>query len=571
MKDTSNFPTFQFSLQVTIENQILDYLVKVDDIGQVHEATPMIFELPIVTQKLILGETDEQFERKIKAYAGLLKYLVPLVLAGQLPAYQEQLHPLVEEIKQRLQNRALQWGELPLKSLPFSLVREVIEVYQRGTASPALKACWEKLVYIIENQNGWTQDEVRFLGYHHAILAADFFPVIIPFFKPNFQGEFYTNLRNVQSEELKNYLLKELNEPFSKPYGHNIVYCLAKYDPADLSIYEAVLNFYKRIETDLGANSGLWAFLSFLKHYPFPPTKEICFDILLLNQWESSVEAAGILLTMGVKQEEIVALLMPDFQSGNPDLSRVAFAIFAKHIAGEYLPNADKVLDIYVNELINNEVSYSVHEMPAIAAKTGIHHTSNRLYEFLEHENKNVRFGILAIINGYFDINISRVRNFLTPQMLDRYWDLTADPEEFVARTAIALIGKIGFWKRRADYIDYLLDIGRNTNSRYIKIETMKAIYAIMHWIPYPRQVEPFYLEVLENSDSSEWGYALLGLWFSPNRALKKALWNKYKDHTDSYVRHTAAYLLKRPHRGLRLVMYNIKELIKDWLAKTPE
>ena len=569
MNATSNFTPFQFPVQVTIDGRTLDYLLTVDETGQVFEAVPTIFELPLLAQKLILGETDGQLERKIWGYAGLFKYLVPLVLAGKLPAYQEQLNPLVEEIKQRLQNRGLQWAELSLQSVPFSLTREILEVFRKGTASSALKARWEKLVFIIENKDGRPHDEVRFLGLHHAKLAADFFPAITPFFQLGFQDAFYANLRHVQSESLKNYLLKELNEPFSNPYASSIIYTLEKYDPADLSIYEAVLNFYKRIETNFGEGSNSWSVLSFLKHYPLPRTKEICYDILHLNQWQSSVDASEILLAMGVKQEEIVALLLPNFQSGNPDLSHVAFAIFEKHIAGEYLPSATEVLDIYVKELSAHEKSYSVNHMPAIAAKTGVHFMSNRLYDLLEHENQHVRFGILAIINGYFDKSNDHFLDFLAPHMIDRYWDLTADPGGNVAWRAIILVGKIGFMHKRADYIDYLLDIGLNTDDNNIKITVIEAINLILNRIPYPHQIEPFYLDVLENSDYYDWGYALIGLRFSPNRALKTALWNKYKDHSHHHVSKAAADLRRRPLRGLRLLLRRFMITIsRIWRAK---
>jgi hypothetical protein len=68
MQVTDMFPSFQFPVQVTIDGRTLDYLLTVDETGHVFEAVPTVYELPLLAQKLILGETDGQLERKIRAY-----------------------------------------------------------------------------------------------------------------------------------------------------------------------------------------------------------------------------------------------------------------------------------------------------------------------------------------------------------------------------------------------------------------------------------------------------------------------------------------------------------------------
>jgi hypothetical protein len=103
---------FQHAIQITIDDKPIDYLLTVDETGHVYEAKPMIFELPEAAQKLFFGKSDGQLERKIEALAKLSHYLLPLSLAGQLVAFQEELVPLVQDIKRRLADKKMQWRDL---------------------------------------------------------------------------------------------------------------------------------------------------------------------------------------------------------------------------------------------------------------------------------------------------------------------------------------------------------------------------------------------------------------------------------------------------------------------------
>lgn len=148
---------FQYSVQANIDGHLVDYLLTVDETGQVHDAQALILELPAISQKLILGEMNAWLERKIRAYTSLCKFLLPLTLAGKLPTYQTQFAPLIEEIKQRLQQKGLQWDELFAAMLPRSMASEVLNVYgKKGVDTTHLKTCWEKVIYIIEHlQTGY--------------------------------------------------------------------------------------------------------------------------------------------------------------------------------------------------------------------------------------------------------------------------------------------------------------------------------------------------------------------------------------------------------------------------------
>lgn len=560
---------FQFSIQANIDGHSFDYLLTVDEIGHVYQAQALIFDLPASAQKMILGESNGQLNRKIRAHAGLFKYLVPLALAGKLPTYQEQLAPLMEEINRRLQEKGLQWANIYPEQLSDNPANEVLMLYGKNNLKSAtLKSRWEKIIALIEQQERWPSKDVQFLGSQHPKIAIDFFPAITPFYAIVNQAMFYENLPYSQSEVIKHYLLEELREPSCTPYANGIIYALEKHASAeDLSIYQAVINFYNRVDPK---KDHLSAILSLLKHYPLPRTREICLDVMDLNDPYITPDAVKILLLTGMPEEEIVKLQLPLFKSGDADVSRAAFSSFAEHISGGNLPSANEVMDVYVLEMINNERSYAVNEIPAIAIKTKMHLISHRLYELLEHEHSNVRFGILAIINGYFEKDDHHFLDFLTPKFIDRYWDMVDDSSPGVASRALLLLGRIGLMTNRADYIGYLIEICRNAKERMVKNASMEAINCILRRVRYTRQVEAFYLELLEDKeDEYAYYYVLQGLRFSPNRAFKQALWEKYKDHPIDSVRFIASRLFVPTYRrwmGIRIRILNLlNKILANW------
>jgi len=553
-----NGTTFQFPVQVNIDGHLLDYVLTVNEIGHVHQAQALIFELPASAQKLMLGEADGQLMRKIRAHIGLFKYIVPLTLAAKLSAYQEQLAPLTAEISRRLQEKGLQWAKMYPEQLSDTPADEVLMLYGKNNLkSEALRARWEKIIVLIEKQKTWPIDEVRFLGARHPKIAADFFPAIAPFYAVRDQAMFYENLQHAQSGTLKDYLLEELREPSCTPYANGILYALKKHaSPEDLSIYQATVNFYSRVDPK---RDHLSAILGLLEHYPLPRTRDICLDAMDLNDPDITPKAVKVLLLTGMPEEDIVKLQLPLFKSGDANVSRAAFSSFAEHISGSNLPDANEVLDVYVHEMINNERSYAVNEIPAIAIKTRMYLISHRVYDLLEHENNHVRFGILAMIGGYFDKSNYHFLDFLTPKFLDRYWDMVHDPSPGVASKALLLLGKVGLMENRPDYIEYLIEICRNTQERMVKIAAMEAINLILRRVRYTRQVEAFYLELLEDKeDEHDYYYVLQGLRFSPNRSFKEALLEKYKDHPIDSVRFIASRLLIPTHRkwmGIRIAI----------------
>lgn len=538
---------FQFPVQVTIDGRTLDYLLTVDETGQVFEAVPTVFDLPLSAQRLILGETDGQLERKIWAYTRLFKYLVPLALVGKLPAYQEVLMPLVEEIERRLQEKGMQWAQLPIDSQNATLVEQVLNVFGRDQqASPQLKALWTTITAILENIADWrTSKAVSNMGYEYPTLAADFFTAIIPLRKFEAQKYTFEYLAPTKLESVKHYLLKELEIPSCIPYASGILKALEAYGSGDNEIYNAVIRFYELAESM--DEYGLAKLTEVLEHYPTLRSKEIGFEILCLNKRFSARYAAYFLLKLGVSQKEIVDVMMPFFKEADPDISEAAMAIFGKFISTESLPSAAETLDIFKKAAPKKRDLNIALSMCDIAAKNGMYLFVDELFNLLYHELHTVREGTLIFINHAYKCNGIGIEKFKTPKMTKRFWELTNDPNTDVVLSAIRLLSKIGREQKRINYIDKLLDvISRNDRNYKIKLEAMEAINIMLHQVPYQNQIEALYIMALEEESSIK-VLALEGLCFCPDYAFKESLFLKYKNDSDNAVRRAAKSILELP------------------------
>ena len=547
MNATSIFTPFEFPVQVTIDGRTLDYLLTVDETGHVFEAVPTIFELPLTAQKLILGETDGQLERKIRAYTHLFKYLVPLALVRKLSTYQEVLTPLVEEIERRLQEKGMQWSQLPIGLHNVTLAEQVLNVFGRSQqASPQLKALWTTISAILENIVDWrTSKAVSNMGLAHPTFAADFFPAIIPLRKFEAQKFTFEYLALTKVESVKFYLLEELEIPSCIPYASGILKALEAYGSGDNEIYDAVIRFYERAE---GMDEyGLAKLTEVLEHYPTLRSKEIGFEILRLNKRFSARYAAYFLLKLGVSQKEIVEAMMPFFKEADPDISEAAMAIFGNFISAESLPSAAETLDVFIKAAPKKRDLNIALSMCDIAAKNGMYLFIDELSNLLYHELHTVREGTLIFLNHAYKCNGIDFEKFSTPKMAKRFWELTYDPNTDVVLSAIRLLSKIGREQKRKNYIDKLLTvISRNDRNYRIKLEAMEAINNILHQVPYQNQIETVYKMALEEESSLK-VLALEGLRFCPDYAFKESLFLKFKNDSDNAVRKAAKSLFELP------------------------
>ena len=236
---TPTYTPFQYSVQVTIDGAIIDYLLTVDETGHVYEAKPMVFELPEATQKLIIGKSDGQLERKMLAFTSLIRYLIPLSLAGQLDTYQLQFEPLLKEIRDRLQEKGLKWTDLKSTDVPHPIPSEVLAVFAANNqASQQPEEIWNKIICIIENQNKRkTTEAINHIGYHYYDAAAPFFLAIIPFLDYNNQRIAFEKLVHTRTDTMKAYLIKELEQPYSHFYASGILKALKYPNSSPKSVF----------------------------------------------------------------------------------------------------------------------------------------------------------------------------------------------------------------------------------------------------------------------------------------------------------------------------------------------
>lgn len=543
MSDESiSLTSFQFSVQVNIDGSTFDYLMTVDDSGQVFEALPMVFELPEIAQKLILKDLEHGLERKIRAYSKLLTYLLPLSLAEQLPSYKQQMAPLVEVIKKHLAEKNLHWEKLPLKSIPKSIAKEVLKVFGRkSTASSSLKARWENLVRIVENTEQASGIDLKYLGSHHPATTADFIPAINPFLKSHVA---YEVLEYAKPKTVKRFLLDEFENPVCKRYSNSILYTFSKFPGGHPDIYDAVVRYYQK--SDNLSEYDLEKIMYILYHYSRPETRKIGFEILNLNQRKSALAAARTLIKGGVSEEEITKLMLPHFLEADPIISEAAFGVLGEYSSANHLPSAEEVLNIYVEVLSKkNKHSFIVRDSAALAAKTGIFLMTDRLCALLQHELPSVRVGIINLIIFYHRDGYEHFEAFTAPSLIDPYWNLVYDADPHIMSRAITLIGIIGAKLKDANYIDPLLEKIQYVEDSWVRSCAVEAINTILPHIPYPIQIQSVYLSILEDSTFGFRHFAFEGLIYSPDQTLKKVLWEKYKDHSDERMREGAYRLLR--------------------------
>ena len=540
---------FQYSIQIIIDNKPIDYLLTVDVTGHVYEAKPAIFELPAMAQKLILSDADEMLEKKIHAFARLIRYILPLTLAGWMESYQEEFAPLVQEINVRLNEKGLKWKDLYHHAIVESVASSVLELFSPDKRiSQKQRYSWQRFARAFPNSEGQvpryyllsTSEELP-------MVAEDFLPAVIPFLKPSSRLGAYGALGNIKTEAIKTFLLSELESLYARSYSNHIFKALKGYPPTDVQLCDAAMQFYRR--TNRLRERSVSILLDVLMEHPSHRTRAFAIEILKKNSRYSAVHAARALLKMGVPPHEVTDIAIPLFMAADPKLSEASFSILAiEALPAKHLPKAKKVLNIMVETLSKRHNPNIIYALPPLAYKTGLYRYADKICRLLEHEASAVREGMLRLIRDAFQMKDVDIRPFVKEKMLKKYLALAGDINQAVAQSAITLIGIICKGKRMASYIDPLLEVYKQKSKVSVKLEILKAINSILLVIDYPPQIEPIYLEALKNDDSRFRFEALRGLRFSPDNAFKKTL-EEYKNDTDELVKKQAEHLYNLPSK----------------------
>jgi len=316
----------KFQVQTKIQEVLIDYLITIDEAGEVIRVKPLIYDLPEIAQKLIFGKKPATLDREIKAYGGLIPYILPLVLNNRLPSYKSAYKEVVNYI---------------LSLPPFK--------------PPILADSWDKIEIMIEKKE---KCDIRDLGYCYRTIDTDFFLSLIPFLELNQQRVAfgYIGKRKHKTpkklEELKNHLINELKAPYSTPYASGILKTLSRMTPPSEDIFKAVTTYY--YQRDDKSEDTLTYIADALKKHPNETSKSIGFEILNLNKKYAATAAASLLIKTFNAEKEVIDIIMPQFLAADSKISEVALHIFSTINLNKYLPKPEKILEILV-EILTKE------------------------------------------------------------------------------------------------------------------------------------------------------------------------------------------------------------------------
>ena len=545
------FSPFQYTIQATIDDTTIDYMLTVDETGHVYEARPMVFELPEMGQKLLFSGTNGQLEEKVRAFARLSSFILPLRLEGKATRYEEAFAPLVQKINKRLNERGYKWRDLHGHAVPGSIASKLLGVLNLSLSeSRKQRYKWMQIGLVIQNLKGEiSSDFVQSLSEEHPDIAADFLPAIIPFLLPGARRASYEALGNIKTAAVQRYLLSALELPYAQHFAIPIFKALKGYPPTDVQISDAAIRFYHRPK-DMPIPI-LPLTLELASHYPSTQAKAFAYEILQLNNKYSAVHAARALLRMHTPPQQITDIAIPLFMAADPDRSETAFRILAlEELPAAYLPEAMKVLGIIVDTLSQRRNSSIINALPSLALKTGLYHYPDSICQLLTHEAPAVREGMLRLIRDAFQMKDVDIRPFVGEELLKQYLALAYDNNDEVAQYAITLIGIICSGKKIKTYISTLLELYQQKSKDDVKLEILKAINSILSVVGYQAQIEPVYLSALENRNPNYRIEGLRGLRFSPDTALKNKLLIYKKDFVKS-VREEAEQLFNVPNKTL--------------------
>jgi len=89
----------RFQFQVNSCEVPLDFSLVLDESGAIHSVTPLLYNLPEATQKLILGDKKQLVDRQIVVYSDLLKYMFQLLLNDRLDSKKNTFNHVITYLK----------------------------------------------------------------------------------------------------------------------------------------------------------------------------------------------------------------------------------------------------------------------------------------------------------------------------------------------------------------------------------------------------------------------------------------------------------------------------------------
>jgi len=100
------------NIQLTINDEPIDYHVEFDITGKIHHVYPLLNDLPETAQKLMLSKYPEEMLSKINALGQLLTFLLPLGIVRKIPSIHNQLEGVLSQIDEEIERTGMAKSEI---------------------------------------------------------------------------------------------------------------------------------------------------------------------------------------------------------------------------------------------------------------------------------------------------------------------------------------------------------------------------------------------------------------------------------------------------------------------------
>lgn len=525
-------------VRTDFEGISIDFEIMYDITGKVLNSKPLIFDLPLNVQRLMLGKNQEEIRKQIKSFEDIIGLIIPLGIQNQETFFSIELGNIYTRI-----NTILKEANFDLSCLYKYSEENSLEYYIHSSHSKKelyandFHKIWDITKDLIINRNSNINiDSLRLLGYHYPQFGFKIIPLIIPFIKnSNTKRIAYENLEYYITQESLEYLKKELKTCKDGEALSGICKALSKHTLKDQDIQRDLINLYKSgIDLSEDSKANL---LQALKHFPNRHSIEIGLEILKENNRYSSGYAARILLELGYPAKDIAEIMIPKLMAANPKESEAAFSILCNSDKyKDYMPKCSEILEVYVKTLEVNQNLNIAYSMPSIMKINYDKLTSEEIIKHLSNPNPNVLEGILILINCLMDESRINTGPFFSEIAKSRYIELLTHEKHKVVENSLKILQKIGRLERKQNYISLFLNVINFENNSLNNLYAMSAINYMLPVLRFQNEIIPYYKKALESTNYNYRVEALRGFRFSQDSKLKLSL-NYLKDDPSEEVR----------------------------------
>jgi len=522
-----------FAVRVKVAGKEIDYLVEIDSNGMVTGAHATVFKLPLKAQYLFIGKDSDEIIRKVKAYQGLFKFIIPLMLADRLPSFKPEFASIIDEIRNHI-GAAAEIGNHSF--LRFRSSIKEVEAFEESIN----KKLWfeiEKLLTDLEERK--SVNHLRQIIKIERGCVIELFPYIIPFFIHNAQRRIFELIGEARLVQFRQFLIEELKASFCDPYASGIIHAITEIGYGEEWVYKSLTEYYDQSKKP--THGSLARICTGLKPFHLPRSIEIGFEVLDMENSFSAKFACDLLVHLG-NEKEVAKIVMFLLKKDDLDKMQTAFSM-AETLSSALLPSAEEMLNIYVKALQIARNTSLITSMVIIAKKTGAIYLYDQIYELLYHTHKNVKYGVIELISRV--VKVENIEIYFSEKFLRRYIEITGEPNNKSNEQIIDLIAWIGNDTLEIRYINVLLRIMEILKkNQHLKFRIMIQINRMLLQMKYQPQIETLYLEALEQDEERIKLLALDAFRLSPQLFFKRKF-HVYKNDPSEKVRVAASKIME--------------------------